>query len=57
MKRSLVLAALLIAACNREEQPEAPTAEETERLNGAEEMLNQLANEETPPPEPEEGRP
>ena len=39
---------LLLAACNREEKPEAPTAAEAERLNQAEAMLNGLANEEGP---------
>ena len=37
---------LLAAACHREDQPQAPTAAESERLNEAEDMLNQLANEE-----------
>jgi hypothetical protein len=36
---------LLLAACNREEKPEAPTAAEAQRLNEAEAMLNGLANE------------
>ena len=39
---------LMLAACNREEQPRAPTAEESDRLNDAEAMLNGLANEEGP---------
>jgi len=39
---------LLLTACNREEQPQAPTAEEADRLNDAEAMLNSLANEEGP---------
>ena len=39
---------LLLAACSREEKPEAPTAAEAERLNQAEAMLNGLANEEGP---------
>ena len=46
MRNVLILAALLLAACNREEQPQAPTAEESDRLNDAEAMLNGLANEE-----------
>ena len=57
MKRTLVLAALLLTACNREEQPEAPTAAEAERLNDAEALLNELANEEAPAPAPEARRP
>ena len=48
MKNGLILAALLLTACNREEQPQAPTAEEAARLNDAEAMLNGLANEEGP---------
>ncbi|MCL6739624.1 hypothetical protein LZ518_00505 [Sphingomonas sp. RB56-2] len=46
MKQILVASALLLTACNREEQPQAPTAEESDRLNDAEAMLNGLANEE-----------
>ena len=46
MNRTILTAALLLAACNREERPQPPTAAETERLNEAEEMLNDLANEE-----------
>ena len=48
MKNSLMLAAVLLTACSREEQPQAPTAEEADRLNDAEAMLNGLANEEGP---------
>jgi nitrous oxide reductase accessory protein NosL len=48
---------LLLAACNREEQPEAPTPAETERLNEAEAMLNELAREETPAPAQEARQP
>ena len=57
MKRTLVLAALLLTACNREEQPEAPTAAEAERLNDAEAMLNELANDGAPAPAQEARRP
>jgi hypothetical protein len=39
---------LFLAACNREERPQAPTIEESARLNDAEAMLNSLANEEGP---------
>lgn len=46
MKRLLIGFVVLAAACNREDQPEAPTPAEAERLNEAEEMLNELANEE-----------
>ena len=51
MKRSLLPIVVLLTACNREEQPQAPTAAETEQLNEAEEMLNELANEEGPAPQ------
>ncbi len=58
MKNSLLIATLLVVtACNREDQPEAPTRAEAERLNEAEEMLNELANEDLPFPEPEERQP
>ena len=46
--KKLLACLLLLSACNREERPEGPTPEETERLNEAEEMLNELANEEGP---------
>ena len=46
----LISAAVLLASC-REEQPQAPTAAESERLNEAEEMLNDLAKEEGPAPQ------
>ena len=39
---------LFLAACNPEEQPQAPTTAESDRLNNAEAMLNGLANEEGP---------
>ena len=51
MKKILLLSALLLAACNREERPEPPTAAESERLDDAEDMLNDLANEEGAAPE------
>ena len=51
MKRSILLLALFLVACGREERPEAPTPAEAERLNDAEAMLNGLANEEGPAPE------
>jgi hypothetical protein len=51
MKQMLPLAALLLASCNREEQPPAPTAAESQRLDEAEKMLNDLANEEWAAPE------
>ena len=48
MKKILLLSTLLLAACNREERPAAPTAEQADRLNDAEAMLNSLTNEEGP---------
>jgi hypothetical protein len=51
MTKILLVAMLLLTACNREERPEAPTAAEAERLDEAEEMLNALANEEGAAPE------
>ena len=39
---------LFLAACNREERPQAPTQAESDRLNDAESMLSGLANEEGP---------
>lgn len=45
---------LTLAACDRAERPEAPTAVEAERLNEAEAMLdNMAANEEGPSPNQE----
>ena len=35
------LALLALTACNREERPAPPTAEEDERLDEAEELLNE----------------
>ncbi|MEO6256432.1 MAG: hypothetical protein ABIO69_06450 [Sphingomicrobium sp.] len=44
----LLLALLSLAAC-RDDRPPAPTAEESDQLNQAEELLNQqAANEQTP---------
>ena len=51
MKKILLLVALFLGACNREEEPEPPTPAETERLDEAEDMLNDLANEEGAAPE------
>jgi uncharacterized protein YcfL len=45
--RTILLAALLLCAC-RKEQPAAPTAEQSTQLNEAEDMLNAAANEEGP---------
>jgi len=51
MKKILLIGILSLTACDREEQPEAPTAAESERLDDAEDMLNDLANEEGAAPE------
>ena len=51
MKRILLPIVLLLTACNRDEQPQSPTAAESEQLNEAEEMLNELAKEEGPAPQ------
>ena len=48
MKRTIALSLLLLASCDRGERVEPPTAEEAERLNDAEAMLNELAKEEGP---------
>ena len=48
MRLLLLLLPLLLFSCSREEQPEAPTAEESERLDEAADMLDRLANEEGP---------
>jgi hypothetical protein len=45
--RSLVPLLLLLAACNREERPEAPTAAENVQLDDAEAMLDNLETGET----------
>ena len=51
MKKTMIAAALIVSACNREEQPQAPTAAEADRLNEAEDMLDNLAKEEGAAPE------
>jgi len=42
---------IFAASCNREEQPQAPTASESDQLNEADEMLDNLAKEEGAAPE------
>ena len=46
MNKALAWICLLLVACSGEEQPQAPTAAESERLDEAEAMLNDLAKEE-----------
>ena len=48
MKKIILPVALLLTACNGEEQPQAPTAAESDRLNEADEMLDELAKKEGP---------
>lgn len=43
MKRALLLLLLLVSAC-RDERPPAPTAEESARLNEADAMLDNAAD-------------
>ncbi|MGH6706974.1 MAG: hypothetical protein ACREB1_09225 [Sphingomicrobium sp.] len=47
--KKILLALLLLTACNREEKPQAPTPAEAARLDEAEEMLNDLAANEAGP--------
>ena len=48
MRMAMIAAALALSAC-RKDEPAAPTAEQSEQLNEAEDMLNDLAqNEEGP---------
>ncbi|MNC95027.1 hypothetical protein D3C83_120340 [compost metagenome] len=51
MKKALLVGILLLASCNGEDRPEAPTAAESQRLDEADEMLNDLANAEGAAPE------
>jgi len=47
MTKYLLIAILLLAACHQK-RPPAPTAEQSAQLNDAEDMLNNMANEEGP---------
>jgi len=48
MKQAFVCALLLLAGC-RDQKPPAPTAQQSEQLNEAEDLLNNVAqNEEGP---------
>ena len=48
MKRTLIAALVLLAACRKDEPP-APTPEQSNQLNDAEDLLNNMAqNEEGP---------
>jgi hypothetical protein len=49
MRRYLVLTALMLLGACRDERPPAPTAEQSDQLNEAEDMLNGMAqNDEGP---------
>jgi hypothetical protein len=49
MRIALAFALLCLAACGKEERPPAPSAEQSDRLDEAEAMLNDVAtNEEGP---------
>ena len=47
MRPPLLCLALVLTACG-EDRPPAPTAEQSEQLNQAEDMLNELGKEEGP---------
>jgi len=47
MTRWILVALLLLTAC-QDKGPPAPTAEQSDQLNDADSMLNDLANEEGP---------
>jgi hypothetical protein len=47
MRQIILFAPLLLAACH-DRRPPAPTAEQSQQLNDADSMLNDLANEEGP---------
>ena len=47
MKKLIVCVLLTLAAC-KDRRPPAPTAEQSAQLNDAEDMLNNVANEEGP---------
>jgi len=47
MKAVIFSAVLILAGC-RDQRPSAPTAEQSDQLNEADSMLNNLANEEGP---------
>jgi hypothetical protein len=49
MRSIVVLAALLILGACREQQPPAPTPQQADQLNEAEDMLNQAAGNEKGP--------
>ena len=48
MKRLILCLFLMVGACHREQRPPAPTPEQSDQLNEAEDMLNAAANEEGP---------
>ena len=48
MRPMTILLLLALFACNREEEPRAPTEVQSEQLNEADAMLDRLAKEEGP---------
>ena len=49
MRTALLCGLLLVAACHKKDEPPAPTAQQSDQLNDAEDMLNGMAqNEEGP---------
>ena len=47
MTKFLIVGVLLLTAC-RDQRPPAPTAEQSQQLNEAENLLDNMANEEGP---------
>jgi len=45
--KKIIVCVLLLASCH-DQRPPAPTAEQSDQLNEADSMLNDLANEEGP---------
>jgi hypothetical protein len=51
MTKFILVSALLLAGC-REQRPPAPTAQQSEQLNDAADMLDNVGNEEGPEQRP-----
>lgn len=49
MRLWLIMASLMMAGCQRDQRPPAPTAQEAAQLDNAEADLNSLGNDEGPP--------